>query len=142
MPIYAQARLPDGRDVRIDADVLDIGRKLREGEPTLGWGGDPAASLVFNEDRNCFEVLGQDLMGRTYVMASHPKCDERLLVKCRDGHWSKAKDIIDRLVDDQAARYQQAQDALSEAIREEYAPRLATTILRSNGSRDMWGFGD
>jgi len=138
--IYATARLPDGRDVSISADVFDIGRKLREGEPTLGWKGDPDASLVFNEDTDRFEVLGKDLTRQTYVMASHNKCDERLLTKCRDGHWSNAKTIVNRIIKSQQDRYQASQDAINEAIREEYAPRLAISILRENGFRDHWGY--
>lgn len=138
--IYAQARLPDGTDVDIAADVLDIGRKVREGEPTLGWEGDPLASLVWNPDLDVFEVLGKDLYGETYVMASHTHCDERLLVKCRDGHWSKAKSIVDRMLNRQEARFQANQAKINEAIREEHAPRFATTLLRSNGFRDRWGY--
>ena len=38
--------LPDGRVLFVEGDVLDIGRRLNEGDATRGWEGDPTMRLV------------------------------------------------------------------------------------------------
>lgn len=131
-----------GTNVHIEADVFEIGRRIREGDGTLGWGGDPVAALTFNPRNAMFEVIGRDLYGRAYVMASHRKCDERLIMKCRDGHWSKAVDFVDRLIDEQGRRQDELERERREYISEELAPKLAHAIRTENGIRDTWGYGD
>ena len=140
--MWAQARLPGGERLDVDADVFDIGRRIREGDASIGVPAYPAASLCFNAARNMFEVVDFDGLGRPYVAASHPKCDQTLLMKLRDGHWSKAKDYMSRMIDEGAQRRINDAMRLQQMIKEELAPKMATNLRRANGIRDVWGYGD
>lgn len=50
----------DGQRIMVDSDVLDIDRRLREGDGTLGWAGDPGLSLEFDRRINQFVVRRRD----------------------------------------------------------------------------------
>lgn len=140
--IYHPARLPGGERIDVDAEVFDIGRRIREGDPTIGVPAYPAASLTFNAAKRRFEVVDYDGLGRPYVAASHTKCDHTLLTKLRDGHWSKATDLMDRLIDERAELERDRARQLRDRITHELAPRMAADLRRANGIRDMWGYGD
>lgn len=73
-----------GNMVQIDADVLDIDRRIREGDES-GWRGDPNMRLFWNPGSMMFEVVGIDRTGQEYLAASHDRCDHTLLVKLVNG---------------------------------------------------------
>lgn len=81
--------------MRVDADVFDVGRRIREGDPTSGWSGDTAMSLrvalpvdptTGEPVRSApprFEVWGVDARGMDYMVLSWPRCDASLLAELR-----------------------------------------------------------
>lgn len=81
MGIGVITRLQDGSLAEVDSDVLAIGRRLQEGDATLGWPGDPELSLCFDHDRQEWAVVHRDLTGSPYVVATGPTCDENLVRK-------------------------------------------------------------
>lgn len=74
----------------IDQDVTDIGRRLHQGDATVGWLGDPTLEVrigveVDRHDRpipggeQMFEVWGRDERGAPYVCLRWPRCDASML---------------------------------------------------------------
>lgn len=74
-------RLQDGSLANVDSDVLAVGRRLQEGDATLGWPGDPSLSLCFDHDRKVWCAVHVDKAGLPYVVADHPTCDAGLIAK-------------------------------------------------------------
>lgn len=74
-------QLPDGRVAEVDTDVLGIARRLNEGDPTLGWPGDPDLGLVWNEIDRVFEVWHTSVTGEAYKVCDHHRCDADLIRK-------------------------------------------------------------
>lgn len=88
--------LPGGGRIMIDSDVLDIGNRLQQGDPTCDWPGDPNLSLHWNEITSRFEVWHISLDGKPYLVCSAQRCDAMLLhqVIDRDNHYH---DVIGEL---------------------------------------------
>lgn len=73
----------------VDADVSDIGRRLHEGDPTVGWLGDDTLEIrlaveVDSKDRptggeSHFVVMGRDQRGNEYICLRWPRCDVSML---------------------------------------------------------------
>lgn len=71
--------------------VEDIGRRLTQGDPTLGWDGSPDLSIhvlapvgaPYDEHGrprpHIFEVRGIDARGQEYVALRWPRCDASLI---------------------------------------------------------------
>lgn len=75
--------LPDGRGLWVDPEVQDLVRILHEGDPVLGWEGDPRLALYRTADRR-WELWRLEVDGEYRpVMRSKPdtKLDHRLILK-------------------------------------------------------------
>lgn len=107
--------LLDGTNVVVAGDVMDIGRRINEGDPTCGWVGDPSMSLVVDNERwvtdvdgreiyprvanpywGWFEVWGIDAHGKGYLATRSPTCNAELLRRLAESHWSRGNPF-DRL---------------------------------------------
>ena len=108
--------LPGGDRALITGDVLDVGRRINEGDPTVGWEGDPTMVLavdneqfitdidgnmtfpqVSNPQYGWFEVWGLDAHNKAYLAACRPYCDSRLLAALAEGHWKRG-DLAERII--------------------------------------------
>lgn len=88
--------------VEVTADMLDIGRRLQEGDEL--WRGDPTMTLCFNELTDKFEVIAHDAKGNPYIAHVADVCDERILIALTESDWQRGtKAMIDRLVKQTAA---------------------------------------
>ena len=76
-----------GGMVELTSDVLDIGRRIREGDEL--WRGDPSMRLCWNPLTQKYEVVGVDRTGQQYLAASHHTCDQTLLIKLSEGDPTK-----------------------------------------------------
>ena len=122
-----------GRSVMVEDDVLNIKRRIVEGCPIVGWRGDPDARL-FHHPEMGFWVGCVDAMGEVYVAASNENCDETLLRKLRDGDWQHGRgaQLVVDSIKATTARQDAEDRAFAEAVTEEYAPRLITTLLKNS----------
>lgn len=85
MAIITNVRERQAPMVEITSDVLDIARRIREGDEL--WRGDPTMRLTYNPDPTIrrFEVIGLDVTGAPYIAAAHDRCDQTLLIKLAEG---------------------------------------------------------
>lgn len=141
----------DGTRAIVTGDVIDIGRRINEGDPTVGWEGDPTMALVIDDEPyqtdpdgrpvyplipnlryGWFEVWGTDAHGEAYLAASSPTCDQNLLKALADGHWKRGS-AHDRIVAENTRRAQAiAKEKAAE--REEIADKLAFALHRDLGA--------
>lgn len=81
MGIRVIQRLGDGSLGEVDSDVLGIGRRIQEGDGTLGWVGKPDMELCFDHDSDTWVVVDRDAHGDRYIAVRHHTCDENLIRK-------------------------------------------------------------
>lgn len=75
----------DGRRIMVDTDVLDIDRRLKEGDGTLGWAGDPGLFLEFDQVMNQFVVRRRAENGwECDITYWPPPLTSGLLIRLRD----------------------------------------------------------
>jgi hypothetical protein len=92
---------PDGHRIMVDADTLDIGRRLREGDGTVGWAGDPGLTLSFDERIQHFVVTRYDpYTGRELdVTYWAPPLTTGLLIRLREADTHRAgNDPVARMI--------------------------------------------
>ena len=90
--LTAEMLLPDGQMARIDADVLDIVRRVREGDEL--WRGDPTMDVGWNFVMERFEVWGIDAEGTPYLAATAERLDHRILQKLTENDWQRGKSAV------------------------------------------------
>lgn len=139
----------DGVRAVVGGEVMDIGRRINEGDPTVGWPGDPSMALcvdteeyltdaagrptgVRNPKWGWFEVWGTDAHGEVYLAASAPRCDAGLLRKLAEGHWSRGNPF-DRVVAENRRR-QADQDRVERDRREETIDKLHLALRKDLGA--------
>ena len=83
--------------VLVDDDLVSIDRRVREGDPTVGWRGDPTMDVYVDNDAAMAYVYGFDIKGLRYRAASISTLGEGwrhdLLAKLRDGDWRDPNSI-------------------------------------------------
>lgn len=124
---------PDGRRMMVDSDLLDIDRRIKEGDGTVGWVGDDGLWLEFDQARNVFIVCRYDSdTGRTDdVMSYPPPLNAGLLIKLRDADTRRpGNDPVARMFAEDDAREAAAEAQFEEFIAEETAPRLAHALRK------------
>jgi len=132
LPSSYQQRSAIGRG----EDVNDITRSVQDGDPVVGWRGDPQMD-VYREGSQV-KVYGFDLSGQRYVAATVNMVDSdwrrTLLQKLRDGDWQRADTFMDNLV---AEREQQEKERqrLEDDLTAEQADILVSDYYRAIGSR-------
>lgn len=115
--------------VEVDLDVLDIGRRIQEGDEL--WRGDPTMDLCYNDLTGKFEVIGLDAKGQPYVVVTADECDQRILMALVESDWQRgSRHMIDELVRREAAA-QKAADTTRADLSGELADRLAWGIKRA-----------
>jgi hypothetical protein len=133
-----------GNRVWIDQSVLDIDRRIKEGDES-GWRGDPSMFLMFNPATDLFEVWGIDRGGNQYMACSHHQCDHILLQKLVAGDPTK-NDVVGKVLeanerlqkdreDAEKDKRMEAHDKLAHAIRQDFGAHLGGRKL-SHGMYD------
>lgn len=116
---------PDGRRIMVEGGVLDVNRRMQEGDATVGWRGDPDLYLEYDLvlDRYVVMRAASDSRGATTVMTWGFPLDERLLIHLRD-HDLRRADVVkplDALVAHETAREQATEDRLTETVGDVWA---------------------
>lgn len=136
---YGQAHQ---RKALVDSDVLDIARRLREGDPVCGWRGEASATLyalpiddpVTGKRTHLWEVECDDIAGRRYVAASllALHVDHRIIEKMVLGDWRRGQVAIDEIANANqrlvAARERDRSDAM-----EEVTDKLHWAMVKDRG---------
>jgi len=116
-------------------DVADITRSVQDGDPTLGWRGDPQMDVY--REGSVVKVYGFDLKGERYCAATVNLVDSdwrtTLIRKLRDGDWQTGT-LFDSIEKDRARLEKEKQQASDELVAEE-ADKYVTKALRARGSR-------
>lgn len=118
------------RRVWVTTDVLDINRRVQEGDES-GWRGDPSMFLMWNPETDEFEVWGTDRAGVQYLAASHHRCDHTLIQKLIAGDPQK-NDVIGRVMANNARLEKERSDAERDK-RLEIADKLGFAIRSDLG---------
>lgn len=131
---------PDGQRVLVDQDVLDIDRRLKHGDPTLGWAGDPGLWLEFDPRAEVFVVCwrnprnGEEMVVTRYA----PPLDSGLIRKLVEADTQRrgGNDPVAKMLaaDDKHERDRAA--ALEDFIDNDAAPRMVHA-MRKDGVPDV-----
>ena len=109
--------------VEVTLDVLDIGRRIQDGDEL--WRGDPSMALTWNQYTEEFEVIALDGKGQPYVVLSAPECDQRILIQLAESDWQRApRERLARMVAQEAANAK-AKEAAMVDMESDIAQRLA-----------------
>ena len=121
--------LLDGTRATVSNDVWDIERRIKDGDPGIGWPGDPSMGLfidteeyvggIINLQYMWFEVWGLDASGEPYLAWTGPQLDQRVIEQLRDGHWTNgnaADRVIKSNLDRQAAKAKVEKDRREETL--------------------------
>lgn len=130
--IFVNERAPRiiGGMVELTEDVLDIGRRIREGDES-GWRGDPSMKLCWNPMTQKYEVVGIDATGSEYLAASHDTCDHTLLVKLVAGDPRKHNVVYEVIEANRKLR--EGQEAADREKAREIADKLQWAIRKDLG---------
>lgn len=145
--------LPGGTTALVEGDVADIGYRITNGDPTIGWVGDASLALMVDTElyesdslgklwtgdrtpnpyHGWFEVWGVDARGNGYFVGRWERCDARILADLAAGHWTNGRSVIDR------ARAQQDRNLAERAAsakerRMEGHEKLHHALIRANGA--------
>jgi hypothetical protein len=121
--------LPEGY-IEVPVTVLDIDRRLRDGDPTMGWRGDPTFQLVFNQQTRGFEVWGRDGRGVDYVVLYADHVSPRILADLAASDWQRGKQVI-RDVIDRADKGQKDREYRLEQTRREASEKFAWHVAEA-----------
>lgn len=130
---------PDGQRVLVDQDVLDIDRRLKHGDPTLGWAGDPGLWLEFDQVAEVFVVMYRTRDGREIVVTRYaPPLDSGLIRRLVEADTERrgGNDPVGKMLanDDRLERSRAA--ALDDFIDNDAAPRMVHA-MRKDGVPDV-----
>lgn len=119
-------------------DVNDITRSVQDGDPTVGWRGDPSMD-VYREGSEV-KVYSFDARGQRYVAATVNLADSdwrrTLLIKLKEGDWQNPV-AYDKLIERQekADRDRQTQ---AEDQAEEVKDKMVHAILKDFGHKRIF----
>lgn len=119
-------------------DLYDIVAKVQDGDPHVGWRGDPEMDVY--EIGVEIGVYGFDAHRQRYLAATvtreDPEWRFRLLCKLRDGDWQR-DDTYDRIVQKEYARQDAAERAEAE-VRQELSDKFAWGLQRDHGIKRFY----
>ena len=122
-------------------DVVGINLRVRDGDPTVGWRGDPNAVTYFNESTNEVEVHLTDLHGHRYVAAATPIIHQGwrhdLLRRLRDGDWQRGAESYERIIRAQHQRDREDAAQMDE-MSDELTEKMAWAIRKDLGSKEYF----
>lgn len=85
MQNFAVPRTQNGRRLMVDTDVLEIDRRLKEGDGSIGWAGDPGLWLEWDPVFEVFVVCRRAEDGREMdITRWPPPLSVGLLIRLRD----------------------------------------------------------
>lgn len=127
------SRTADGRRAIIDGDVLEIDRRLKEGDPTVGWSGDPGLWLEWDRLTETFVVCRRDpdTGMEADVTRWKPPLTVGLLIRLRDGDTRRAGNDPMAAIDAANEAHERDLDREFEAKTDETAARFAHAMKRS-----------
>lgn len=134
------AYLPDGGRVVVEGEAQDIARRVREGDPTKGWAGDPDMRVFVvpyegvrsGEVRFMFEFWTLDAHRNPYLALASETCGPEVIDRLILGDTTR-RDVIGDALRRQAKFEAEQKLALGER-HEEMADRLAFALLRENAA--------
>lgn len=127
--------LPEGT-FEVPVSVLDLDRRLRDGDPTMGWRGDPSMRLCFNEQTRRFEVWARDGHGRDYVAITSDGVSPRILADLAASDWQRGKGVLREVLEREEARHRDREAYMAElrgAASEKFAWHAAEAFRQSTG---------
>ena len=119
--------------MEVPTDVLDIGRRIREGDET-GWPGDPTMGLYVNPATGMFEVIGRDARGDEYVATTAEVLDHRIILQLIAGDWRRdgGRDVVARTIAHNEKLHAARQAELAEQAAD-VADRIHFAMVRDTG---------
>jgi len=83
-------------------DVVSIAERVRRGDASVGWRGDPRMDVYLDEQRGVVQVWGWDSLGYQYIAAEvNPFHSQgwrhELLRRLKDGDWQN-DDLVDKQI--------------------------------------------
>jgi hypothetical protein len=128
--------LPEGY-IEVPVSVLDLDRRLRDGDPTMGWRGDPTFQLVFNQHARVFEVWGRDGRGVDYiVMTCRDGVGPRILADLAASDWQRGKQVLRDVQARSDKKHKDREDRIAETRRaasEKFAWHVAEVFRQDSG---------
>jgi len=136
----AVAFLPDGGKVLVEGEAQDVVRRVREGDPTKGWEGDPTMRVVLQpyeglrsgEVVYLFEVWGVDAHGEPYLAMQSPTCGPELIERLVAGDTTR-RDVIGEAIERQRKREAEKKRTLMERM-DECADKLGFALQGENAA--------
>lgn len=119
-------------------DVVRIADRVKHGDPTVGWQGDPTMDCYLDEQSAQVVVMGFDSAGNRYPAATVSLLDQgwrhQLLTKLRDGDWrtDHGRAQVERMIADNQ-RIEDEKDARSDELSAEVAEKIAWGLRRDVG---------
>jgi hypothetical protein len=133
--ITASSLLGDGY-IDIPLDVYRIAQRIVEGDPTMGWRGDPQMSLMANPratDGRHFEVWGVDAEGQPYIVAAYEKVSPKILADLAASDWQNDhRQMLTKMSADAHAAKRKRDDRRRDQ-EAEIADRLGHAVRRAFG---------
>lgn len=119
----------------LPGDALDIVDRVHQGDPTVGWRGDPSVDVYTDDQSQTAAAYGFDRSGHRYLMCVvniGPGWQHEMLRRLRDGDWQN-DDQYERIV--RANRQvDEANDYAREQRIGEASEHAAFTLKRLLGS--------
>lgn len=117
-------------------DVHSVADRIKHGDASIGWRGDPSMDCYYNTDTETVQVFGWDGRGDQYIAAEViPAYDQgwrhTLLKKLKDGDWQDPGLVQRRM--DWMAEPQRAKEAKLEEWQAEHAERMAWALRKDLG---------
>lgn len=119
--------------VTVEGDVHDIIRRIEQGDPTMGWPGNPDLRLVANVETREFEVWDRDAHGDPYIAVTWPRCDASLIAELVRAD-NRLSNPLERVAVRETARVA-AEEAAEEDRLTELADRLQFGLMKDIGHR-------
>lgn len=130
---------PRGHRILVSQNVLDIAKRIQEGDPTCLWSGDPRMFVQFNYETEKYEVWRRGEDGRDRIISSWlPNDFDARVLKHLSEHDTRHHDLEKRVDEHNARLTKQRMETANEALAEarEFIRRSAKQ-LHLPGSEDF-----
>lgn len=114
--------------IEMVGDMFALDDRIKNGDATMGWRGDPSMGIFVDKKSGRFEVWGIDRGGNGYLAASHHVLDQTLLRKLADGD-PRHHDVVQGVLDHNA-RLEAAREARNADLKAELADKVQWAIRR------------
>ena len=119
-------------------DLVDVARLVRDGDPVVGWRGDPTMDVYVDRVSGDVVVYGFDRCGERFVAARenarvNPGWRHGLLRRLRDGDWRRGADVLFAELDAENERVRREREHAVDEVAGDGAERLAWALRRDVG---------